>query len=138
MVRACEKALRSAPNRGAVVNVSSIAGLTGLGSSIAYAASKGALNTMTKSLARALAPDIRVNAVCPGFIQSRWLRTGLGDERYEQLKSQVESTTPLQAASTPVEIAEPIVWLATAGAHVTGETITIDAGMHLGPNPIRR
>ena len=71
MIRACVEGLR-AHGDGAVVNVSSIAGIEGIGSSVAYAASKGALNTMTLSLARALAPEIRVNAVCPGW----WRRRG--------------------------------------------------------------
>ena len=67
-IRACRSLLESAPQAGAVVNTSSIAGVMGVGSSVPYAASKGALTTMTLSLARALAPKIRVNAVCPGFI----------------------------------------------------------------------
>ena len=67
MIRACSKALK-ASGAGAVVNVSSVAGVAGVGSSVAYAASKGALNTMTLSLARALGPEIRVNAICPGFV----------------------------------------------------------------------
>ncbi|MDE2464675.1 MAG: SDR family NAD(P)-dependent oxidoreductase, partial [Alphaproteobacteria bacterium] len=71
MVRAARAAL-AASGDGTVVNVSSIAGVLGMGSSIAYAASKGALNTMTLSLARALAPSIRVNAVCPGFVATAW------------------------------------------------------------------
>ena len=77
-----------------VVNVGSIAGVTGIGSSIAYASSKGALLNMTKSLARALGP-IRVNAICPGFIQGDWLRNGLGDEVYEMVKEATEKSTPL-------------------------------------------
>ena len=68
-----------------MVNVSSIAGIKGTGSSIAYASSKGALNTMTKSMARNLGP-IRVNAICPGFIQGEWLRKGMGDDMYNAAK----------------------------------------------------
>ena len=63
--------------KGSIVNVASIAGVTGIGSSVAYAASKGALITMTLSLARVLGPEIRMNAVCPGFIQGNWLREGM-------------------------------------------------------------
>lgn len=138
MIRAVTPAMK-AQGKGAVVNVSSIAGLTGLGSSVAYAASKGALNTMTKSLARALGPEIRVNTVCPGFIETRWLKTGLGEDRFEGLREQMERTTVLQAASTPKEVAEPIVWFAEGAEHITGEIIRIDAGLHLGPgNPISR
>lgn len=138
MVRAVTATMKE-QGKGSIVNVSSIAGITGLGSSIAYAASKGALNTMTLSLARALGPEIRVNCVCPGFIQTRWLKGGLGDDRYDALRKNIEKTTVLRAASTPVEVAQPIVWLAEGGDHVTGEIITVDAGMHLGPaNPTSR
>ncbi|HLF22857.1 MAG TPA: SDR family oxidoreductase, partial [Burkholderiales bacterium] len=73
MTRAVAPAMKS-QGKGAIVNVSSIAGIRGSGSSIAYAASKGALNTMTLSLARGLAPEIRVNAVCPGLVETRWFR----------------------------------------------------------------
>lgn len=132
MVRAVTATMKE-QGKGSIVNVSSIAGITGLGSSIAYAASKGALNTMTLSLARALGPEIRVNCVCPGFIQTRWLKGGLGDDRYDALRKNVEETTVLRAASTPVEVAQPIVWLAEGGDHVTGEIIRVDAGIHLGP-----
>ncbi|MEX2080703.1 MAG: SDR family NAD(P)-dependent oxidoreductase, partial [Dehalococcoidia bacterium] len=86
MTRAVAPHMQSA-GRGAIVNISSIAGVMGVGSSIAYTASKGALNTMTLSLARALGPEIRVNTVCPGFIQGRWLRGGLGDDVYEAAKA---------------------------------------------------
>ncbi|MGZ5966006.1 MAG: SDR family NAD(P)-dependent oxidoreductase, partial [Caulobacteraceae bacterium] len=79
MVRACRALLEAAPQPGAVVMTASIAGVTGIGSSVPYAASKGALTTMTMSLARALAPKIRVNAVCPGFIDTPWFGKGLGE-----------------------------------------------------------
>jgi len=118
---------------GSIVNVSSIAGIEGIGSCIAYAASKGALNTMTKSLARALGPEIRVNSVCPGFIQTRWLREGLGEDVYNNLMSSVERSTVLNAASSPVEVAEPIVFFALSGHHTTGAIYTVDSGSHLGP-----
>ncbi len=134
MVRAVVPHMKAA-GRGAVVNISSIAGVTGSGTSIAYAASKGALNTMTLSLARALGPEIRVNAVCPGVIRTRWLKDGLGQEAYEKLVAQVAKTTPLRAASTPEDIAETAVWLVEGATHVTGETILVDAGLHLGTMP---
>jgi 3-oxoacyl-[acyl-carrier protein] reductase len=131
MVRAVAPAMKSA-GRGAIVNVSSIAGLAGIGSSIAYAASKGALNTLTLSLARSLAPAIRVNAICPGMVTTRWLQNGLGAERYDRTLAATQASTPLKAASGPDEIAEPIVWLLDGAAHITGEMISVDAGMHLG------
>jgi 3-oxoacyl-[acyl-carrier protein] reductase len=116
---------------GAIVNVSSIAGITGTGSSVAYAASKGALNTMTLSLARALGPAIRVNAVCPGFVETRWLKGGLG-QAYESKKQHYESITPLQATVTPEDVADAVVWLIEGAGKVTGELITVDSGVHLG------
>jgi 3-oxoacyl-[acyl-carrier protein] reductase len=131
MTRAVAPAMK-AQGAGSVVMVSSIAGLRGVGSSIAYAASKGALNTMTLSLARALGPEIRVNTVCPGFIDTRWLRGGLGEERFEAMKAAVEKSNPLRAASTPAEVAEPIVYFALSARHTTGETLIVDAGTHLG------
>ena len=138
MTRAVEPAMKK-QGAGSIVNISSIAGVMGIGSSIAYAASKGALNMMTKSLARALGPEIRVNAVCPGFIETRWLRTGLGEERFEALKDQIKGTTVLAAASTPLEIAEPAVFFALSAQHTTGETLIVDAGTHLGPkNALQR
>jgi 3-oxoacyl-[acyl-carrier protein] reductase len=132
MVRAAAPHLK-ASGHGAVVNLSSIAGITGLGSSIAYAASKGALNTLTKSLARVLGPEIRVNAVCPGPISSRWLRDLMGEERYQQLVARTEAATPLHKVSTPEDVAEVVLWLIQGSALVTGETVIIDAGFHLGP-----
>jgi 3-oxoacyl-[acyl-carrier protein] reductase len=131
MTRACAPAMQK-QGAGSVVNISSLAGVRGVGSSIAYAASKGALNNMTMSLARALGPEIRVNTVCPGFIVTRWLRTGLGEERFEQLRQSVAKAAPLKAASTPSEVAEPVIYFALSARHTTGETLLVDAGTHLG------
>ena len=99
MIRAVEPAMRE-QGGGAVVNVSSIAGVMGNGTSVAYAASKGALNTMTLSLARALGPQIRVNAVCPGFVETRWLQGAFG-ERYEAAKARSIAAAPLQKTARP-------------------------------------
>ena len=112
---------------GSVVNVSSVAGTTGQGSCIAYAASKAALNTMTKSLARALAPEIRVNAVLPGPIDSRWIRQGDNNWDLEEMTRNY----PIPRASSPREIAEGIVFLATGTAMTTGQLLTIDGGQTL-------
>ena len=122
---------------GSIVNVSSISAITGSGSSIAYAVSKGALNTMTLSLARALAPEIRVNAVCPGVMQTRWWREGLGEDGYQAFIQRYADAAPLQTAGTPEAVAEPVVWLLEGADHVTGETIMVDAGSHLGGAPRR-
>lgn len=136
MVRACAPHMKK-QGKGAVVNISSIAGVMGIGSSIPYAASKGALNTMTLSLARALGPEIRVNCVCPGFIQSRWLLGGLGEKTYNALKQSQEENTPLRHAGTPEDMAEVAVWLLTGAGNVTGEIIMADAGAHLAGAPLK-
>lgn len=131
MTRACVPAMRK-QGRGAVVNVSSIASLQGSGSSIAYASSKGAINTLTKALARNLGPEIKVNAVLPGMIDGRWLKGGYGDA-YDGIKARYEKTTPLGKAASPEQVAEVCVWLIEGGELVTGELITVDSGAHLGP-----
>jgi 3-oxoacyl-[acyl-carrier protein] reductase len=131
MIRAAEPHLK-ATGFGRVVNVSSIAGVLGVGSSVAYAASKGALNTMTYSLARALAPEIRVNAVCPGFIGTRWFSERFGPETYARIVEHNKQSTPLQRAGTPEDIAEAVAFFCGEGArHITGETLLSDAGHHL-------
>lgn len=137
MVRAAAPHMQKAGS-GAIVNVASIAGVTGIGSSVAYAASKGALITMTLSLARVLGPEIRMNAVCPGFIQGDWLRQGMGDERYEATKRYWEKTTPLRMTATPETVAEAIVYFITGAPLVTGETLILDGGAHLAMTPITR
>ena len=137
MVRAARALLEAAPQPGAVVNTSSIAGVAGIGSSVPYAASKGALTTMTLSLARALAPRIRVNAICPGFIDTPWFGKGVGAERAQKMAENVAASTPLKAASTAEDIAGAAVFLAApASKHVTGETLLVDAGTHLNYSPL--
>lgn len=131
MVRACAPSLKLSGD-GAVVNVSSIAGVAGNGSSIAYAASKGALNTMTLSLARSLAPEIRVNAVCPGYVHTRWFTGRFGEEASTRIKQDQESTTPLKRAGTPEDIAQIVLFFCgPESRHVTGELLLADAGLHL-------
>ena len=129
MVKAAKEHLLSAAN-SCVVNVSSIAGLKGIGSSLAYASSKGALNTMTLSMARNLGP-IRVNAVCPGFIEGEWLKKGMGPEMYEAVKLRVQTTTPLKQTCTPESVAEVIVNLIEKSELVTGQLVTVDGGASL-------
>mgnify|MGYP006143101473 CR=1 FL=1 len=115
-----------------VLNTSSIAGIKGIGSSVAYAASKGALNTLTISLARALAPAIRVNAICPGFIGTRWFKEAMDEEAFDQTVRAVEAKAALGVASGPDDIADAaLFFLSDASRHVTGELLLVDAGMHL-------
>ena len=133
MVRACAPAMKK-NGRGAVVNVSSVAGKNGMGSSMAYAASKGALNTLTLSLARALGPEIRVNAVCPGLIDTKWVRDGYG-ARFAALEARYLQGTALGRMGKPEEVAAVIVWLIEGADLITGDTIMADSGIHMGLIP---
>ncbi len=127
-----EASAKASGRAASVVNVSSIAGLSGIGSSVAYVASKGALNSMTLSLARALAPHIRVNAVCPGYIDTPWFTKGRGVEGAAKVRDYVISKTPLKVASSAEDVARVVCFLATAqSANVTGELMRVDAGAHL-------
>ncbi len=125
-VRAAAPALRA--GGGAVVNVSSVAGVAGIGSSIPYCASKAALNIMTVALARSLAPEIRVNAVAPGFIDTRWWKDREG---YEAVKQYTTSRTPLQRVCQPEDVAVVVLDLITADL-VTGQVVVVDGGMTIG------
>jgi len=135
MVRACLPLLQAAGGEGCIVNVSSVAGSLGIGSSVPYIASKGAMNSMTLHLARTLAPTVRVNAVCPGMITTRWFVDGIGQQGFEKMKAQYEGATPLGRACTAEDVAEAIVWLVDGARTVTGELLQLDAGMHLGAAP---
>jgi len=132
MLRAARQLLETS-ERASVLMISSIAGVTGIGSSVAYASSKGALNTMTLSLARVLGPKIRVNALCPGFIDTPWHEKGMGAAYAERVREATIKMTPLQAASSAEDIADAgLFFLSDASRHVTGETLLVDAGLHLG------
>lgn len=137
MTRAAEQALR-ANGSGHVINMASIAGLAGIGSSIAYAASKGALVTMTRSLARVMGPEVRVNAVCPGFVQGEWLKKGLGEDKYNATLEKTRAAAPLHETASPETVADVCLGLIIGGDLTTGETILIDGGAHLGAAPVRR
>ncbi len=119
-VRAAAPLLKE--RNGSVVNVSSVAGLQGHGSSIPYAASKAALNAMTKSLARALAPHVRVNAVAPGPIKTRWLAGR------EEMVRQSLKLTPLGRAAEPDDIADVVAFLALGQTLMTGQVVVVDGG----------
>ena len=131
MVRACVPSMKQS-GHGVIVNISSISGVRGVGSSTAYIASKGALNAMTLALARALAPEIRVNAVCPGMIDPRWHSSRFNTEDYAKFKAGYEKAVPLGKAASADDVAEVALWLLEGAALVTGETILVDGGLHLG------
>src|SRR5262249_54058520 len=136
MVRAArallEAGAKASGRAAAVVNVSSGAGISGGGSSVAYAASKGALNTMTLSLSRALAPLIRVNTVCPGYIDTPWFTKGRGEAGAKAVRDSVVARAPLKVASTAEDIAQAVCYLALPqSGQMTGEFVRMDAGMHL-------
>ncbi|MEM1112939.1 MAG: SDR family oxidoreductase [Pseudomonadota bacterium] len=115
-----------------VVNVSSLSALSGGGSSAAYCASKGALNTLTLSMARALAPAIRVNAVCPAYIDTGWFARGQGEAADRALKEAVEANVPLGAALTPLDVAYQLAFLLSPSSrYQTGEITHIDSGHRL-------
>ena len=130
MSRALVPLLKRNPVTG-IVNVSSIAGLMGTGSSIAYMASKGALNAMTVGLARALGPDIRVNAIAPGLVETPWLKNGLGAERYAQTVQSYKARAALDAVMSPEDVADAAWWLGAGAAKTTGEVLLLDAGLRL-------
>jgi len=129
MIRACEKALREA--KGSIVNISSVAHLLGTGSSIAYAASKAALNTMSFSLARALGPDVRVNIVSPGYVRTPWQIAAKGEEGSREDEQRYAAKAPLGAAAEAGDVAEAIAFLLEGARRVTGEILYVDGGMHI-------
>ena len=109
----------------AIVNISSVAGINGAGSSIAYAASKGALITLTQSLARAFAPEVRVNALAPGVILTRWV------EGKDDFVSGYIDKTLVKMACSPESIAHAVLFLLETEV-VTGQTLIMDGGLTLG------
>ena len=131
MSRACAPALK-ASGRGAIVNVSSIASQWGTGSSIAYAASKGAVNSMTYSFARVLGPTVRVNAVMPGYVDTPWQTNGYGAERAAEHAKGYAASNALKATCKPEDVADAIIWLIEGAPKTTGETIFVDGGTHIG------
>jgi 3-oxoacyl-[acyl-carrier protein] reductase len=127
MIRAFAPLLAKNPGAG-IVNVSSVASVMGVGSSIAYMASKGALNAMTVGMARALGPAIRVNAVGPGMVETPWLQNGMGAEAYEARRKGYAAATPLAATIQPEDVADACYWLCAGAKKTTGEFILIDSG----------
>ena len=129
MIRACAAALKE--SRGAVVNVSSVAALLGTGSSIAYAASKAALDTMSASLARVLGPEVRVNVVSPGHVRTPWHEKGRSPAALAELEARYSAAAPLKAVCEPEDVADAIAWLVEGARAVTGEIVYVDGGIHV-------
>ena len=122
---AAEPYLRAA--KGAIVNTASVAGLRGNGSSSVYAATKAALINMTREHARALGPEVRVNAIAPGFVDSNW------ECKFERPDEYLESI-PLKRKGMPADYAEAMLFLCAGAAYVTGETLVVDGGLTAGPH----
>ena len=133
MIRAVAPSMQD-HGKGVVVNVSSGSGASGYGTSVPYSASKGALNTVTKSLGRALAPHIRVNAICPGMIDTPIFdKLNLSSEQHEAMWKANLAQTPLQLKPKPELIARSILFLASdLSAHLTGQLLKSDGGGSLG------
>ena len=125
--RAAKEALLDSGG-GEIVNVSSVAGVIGVGSCIPYACSKAALNNLTVMLARVMAPKIRVNGVAPGFISGRWLEQGLGAQ-YEAMKKAYERRLPAREICDPEDVAAAIISLITGSDLVLGQTLVVDSGL---------
>ena len=119
---AAMEALRA--TKGSIVNVSSVAGVRPTGSSIPYAASKATLNHITALLAKVVGPDVRVNAVAPGLIDTPWTKD------WDVVRGFVQSVAPLQRSGTPDDVADVIVSLASS-PYVTGQVVTVDGGLSL-------
>lgn len=118
---------------GDIINISSAAGITGKGSSIAYAAAKGGENTLTLALAQALSPEIKVNAICPSFIDSSWWEKSFHgkEEQYQNLLENMAENNLLNKNLKPYDVAKTVLSI-IENPVMTGELIRLDAGSHIG------
>jgi NAD(P)-dependent dehydrogenase (short-subunit alcohol dehydrogenase family) len=126
--RAAAPALKA--SRGAIVNIASIAGLRASGSSIVYGVSKAAVLQLTRNLAFALAPEVRVNAVAPGLVATRWFRVPFGDEAASAAEERIAAGTPLARVATAEHVAQAVMGFLGAD-QVTGESVVVDGGRHV-------
>ena len=131
MCRASEKALK-ANGDGVIVNISSVGAFRAGGSSMAYCASKAAVNNLTISMARIMAPEVRVNALCPGGLFGPWTNKILDDKAYQARVQAAKDEYPLGKGLWPKDVAEAALWLIEGASTMTGEAIRMDAGQHLG------
>ena len=116
----------------AIVNISSVGAMRAGGSSMAYTASKAAINNLTLSTARALAPEVRVNALCPGGMLGRWTRKILTEEQYQERLKAADTQYPLKRGIWPYDVAVAALFLVEGATTMTGECIRMDCGQHLG------
>jgi 3-oxoacyl-[acyl-carrier protein] reductase len=128
----CTKAAAPAlkTTRGAVVSLASIAGFDSAGSSLAYSATKAGVISLTKNLARALAPEVRVNAVAPGSVDTSWMMELTEEQRRASINGAL-----LKRRGQPDDIAEVIVYIGFGAAMMTGQTLIVDGGLTLGQTP---
>lgn len=131
MCRAAAPHLKASGD-AAIVNISSVGAMRAGGSSMAYVASKGALNTLTLSMARALAPEVRVNALCPGGMLGHWTRVILNEKQYQERVERAKTEFPLKRGIWPVDVARAALFLVEVATTMTGECIRMDCGQHLG------
>lgn len=124
----CAKAAAPAlkASHGAIVSTASIAGLGTAGSSLAYGATKAGVVSLTQNLARALAPEVRVNAIAPGAVDSEWMVQWTNEERQGSIENAL-----LKRRCRPEDLAEVVVFLGFAASMVTGQTIVVDGGLTL-------
>jgi 3-oxoacyl-[acyl-carrier protein] reductase len=125
VTRACAPMLRAA--RGCIVNTASIVGLRPGPQPLPYSASKAAVVSLTRTLALALAPDIRVNAVAPGWMEGDWMKRMLGDT-YDKLMERRAKQTPLGSVVTAEDVADSMLALVERNRFVTGEIVVVDGG----------
>jgi 3-oxoacyl-[acyl-carrier protein] reductase len=131
MCRAAEKPLKSNGD-GAIVNISSVGAFRAGGSSMAYCASKAAVNNLTISMARIMAPEVRVNALCPGGLFGPWTNKILDEKAYQARVQAAKDEYPLGKGLWPKDVAEAALWLIEGASTMTGEAIRMDSGQHLG------
>jgi 3-oxoacyl-[acyl-carrier protein] reductase len=131
MTRAAAPHLKASGD-AAIVNISSVGAMRAGGSSMAYTASKAALNNLTMSTARALAPEVRVNALCPGGMLGAWTRKILTEEQYQERIDASKTEYPLHRGITTRDVAVAALFLVEGATTMTGECIRMDCGQHLG------
>jgi 3-oxoacyl-[acyl-carrier protein] reductase len=136
MCRAAAPHLR-ATGDAAIVNISSVGAMRAGGSSMAYVSSKGALNTLTLAMARLLAPEVRVNTLCPGGMLGNWTRKILTEQQYQERIERAKTEFPLKKGIWPIDVARAALFLVQDATVMTGECIRMDCGQHLGETSAR-